>query len=107
MKWKIGNIVIKNQIVFAPMAGVSNKSYRSIIKEMGAGLIYSEMISTMGIKYNSKKTIDLAQINESERPIAVQIFGNDAEGIGGNGVLFITSDGNCLPYFRINRETIY
>ena len=79
MKWKIGNIVIKNQIVFAPMAGVSNKSYRSIIKEMGAGLIYSEMISTMGIKYNSKKTIDLAQINESERPIAVQIFGNDAQ----------------------------
>ena len=37
----------------------------------------------------------------------IQIFGNDAEGIGGNGVLFITSDGNCLPYFRINRETIY
>lgn len=55
MKWKIGNVTINNQIVFAPMAGVSNKSYRTIIKEMGAGLIYSEMISTMGIKYNSKK----------------------------------------------------
>ena len=37
----------------------------------------------------------------------IQIFGNDSEGIGGNGVLFITSDGNSLPYFRINRETIY
>ena len=79
MKWKIGNITIKNQIVFAPMAGVSNKSYRTIIKKMGAGLIYSEMISTMGIKYNSKKTLELLKINEEERPITIQIFGNDIE----------------------------
>ena len=79
MKWKIGNITIKNQIVFAPMAGVSNKSYRTIIKKMGAGLIYSEMISTMGIKYNRKKTLELLKINEEERPIAIQIFGNDIE----------------------------
>ena len=79
MKWKIGNITIKNQIVFAPMAGVSNKSYRTIIKKMGAGLIYSEMISTMGIKYNSKKTLELLKINDEERPITIQIFGNDIE----------------------------
>lgn len=79
MKWKIGNITIKNQIVFAPMAGISNKSYRTIIKKMGAGLIYSEMISTMGIKYNSKKTLELLKINEEERPITIQIFGNDIE----------------------------
>ena len=39
--WKIGNVEIKNRIVFAPMAGVSNISYRSIIKKMGAGLVYS------------------------------------------------------------------
>ena len=79
MKWKIGNITIKNQIVFAPMAGVSNKSYRKKKKKMGAGLIYSEMISTMGIKYNSKKTLELLKINEEERPITIQIFGNDIE----------------------------
>ena len=76
MKWKIGNITIKNQIVFAPMAGVSNKSYRTIIKKMGAGLIYSEMISTMGIKYNSKKTLELLKINEEERPSAKYIEKN-------------------------------
>lgn len=75
--WKIGNISIKNKVVFAPMAGISNKSYRKIIKDMGAGLIYSEMISNMGIVYNNKKTIDLLQIDDYERPIAVQIFGND------------------------------
>lgn len=77
MKWKIGNITINNRIVFAPMAGVSNISYRQIIKEMGAGLIYSEMISSTGITYGSKKTIDLINFNESERPISIQIFGHD------------------------------
>ena len=77
MGFKIGNVEIKNRIVFAPMAGVSNISFRTIIKEMGAGLIYSEMISSMGIKYGSSKTTALINFEESERPIAVQIFGND------------------------------
>lgn len=75
--FKIGNVEIKNRIVFAPMAGVSNISFRTIIKEMGAGLIYSEMVSSMGIVYGSSKTIDLINFNESERPISIQIFGND------------------------------
>ncbi len=77
MAFYIGNVKINNRIVFAPMAGVSNISFRTIIKEMGAGLIYSEMISAMGIKYGSKKTIDLINFNEEERPISIQIFGND------------------------------
>lgn len=77
MKWKIGNITINNQIVFAPMAGVSNISYRQIIKQMGAGLIYSEMISTLGIAHKGKKTIDLINFEENERPISIQIFGHD------------------------------
>lgn len=77
MTWNIKNVKISNRIVFAPMAGVSNISYRQIIKEMGAGLIYSEMISTLGIKYNGKKTIDLINFEETERPISIQIFGSD------------------------------
>ena len=79
MSFKIGNVEIKNRVVFAPMAGVSNISFRTIIKEMGAGLIYSEMISSMGIKYGSDKTIDLINFEESERPISIQIFGNDVD----------------------------
>lgn len=59
------------------MAGVSNISYRQIIKEMGAGLIYSEMISTLGIAHKGKKTIDLINFEENERPISIQIFGHD------------------------------
>ena len=77
--FKIGNVEINNRVVFAPMAGVSNISFRTIIKEMGAGLIYSEMISSMGIKYGSSKTCDLINFNEDERPISIQVFGNDID----------------------------
>ncbi|MDE6142427.1 MAG: tRNA dihydrouridine synthase DusB [Bacilli bacterium] len=75
--WKIGNIEIKNKIVLAPMAGISNTSYRKIIKEMGAGLIYAEMVSDKAITYGNEKTYDLLKMDESERPIAQQIFGSD------------------------------
>lgn len=77
--WKIGNVEIKNRIVFAPMAGISNEVFRGLIKEMDAGLIYSEMVSNMGIIYNSKNTIDMLKINDKERPISIQIFGSDLE----------------------------
>ena len=77
--WKIGNVKINNRIVFAPMAGISNESFRKIIKSMNPGLIYSEMISNMGIIYNSKNTIDMLKINDEERPISIQIFGSDED----------------------------
>ncbi len=77
--WKIGNVKINNRIVFAPMAGVSNESFRHIIKSMGAGLVYSEMISNMGIIYNSKNTLSMLNISDYERPISIQIFGSDIE----------------------------
>ena len=77
--WKIGNVEIKNRIVLAPMAGISNTSYRKIIKEMGAGLIYAEMVSDKAIMYSNEKTFDLLKMSESERPIAQQIFGSDIE----------------------------
>ena len=77
--WKIGNIEIKNQIVMAPMAGFSNTTFRKIIKEMGAGLIYAEMVSDKAITYESEKTIAMLKMEEQERPIAQQIFGSDVE----------------------------
>ena len=70
--WKIGNVKINNRIVFAPMAGISNESFRKIIKSMNPGLIYSEMISNMGIIYNSKNTIDMLKINDEEKSIIMQ-----------------------------------
>ena len=79
MKWKIGNVEIRNQIVLAPMAGISNTAYRQIIKEMGAGLIFAEMVSDKALVYGSEKTFDLLKMNDMERPIAQQIFGSDVD----------------------------
>lgn len=79
MQFKIGNIKIKNQVVLAPMAGFSNTSFRKIIKSMGCGLIYAEMVSDKAITYKSKKTLELLKMSEEERPIAQQIFGSDKE----------------------------
>ena len=77
--WQIGNVNIKNRVVLAPMAGISNTSYRKIIKEMGAGLIYAEMVSDKALCFNNEKTFDLLKMSEEERPIAQQIFGSDKE----------------------------
>lgn len=77
--FKIGNIELKNNVVLAPMAGISNSAYRTIIKEMGCGLIYAEMVSDKAITYGSKKTIDMLYMTDFERPISQQIFGSDKD----------------------------
>lgn len=77
MSLKIGNVEIKNNVVLAPMAGICNSAFRRIIKEMGAGLIYAEMVSDKAIVYENKKTEDMLYMLESERPISQQIFGSD------------------------------
>lgn len=79
MKWKIGNVEIENQVVLAPMAGICNSAYRKIIKEMGCGLIYAEMVSDKAICYDNKKTIDMLYMENVERPIVQQIFGSDVD----------------------------
>jgi len=79
MSFKIGNIEIKNRVVLAPMAGISNTSFRKIIKRMGAGLIYAEMVSDKAIAYNNQKTVNMLLMSEEERPIAQQIFGSDLD----------------------------
>jgi tRNA-dihydrouridine synthase B len=79
MKWKIGNVEIPNQVVLAPMAGICNSAFRTIIKEMGCGLIYAEMVSDKALVYESKKTKDMLYMTEYERPIVQQIFGSDKE----------------------------
>lgn len=76
---KIGNIELKNSIILAPMAGVTDKAFRIICKEMGASLVVSEMISSKGLFHKDKKTEKLADVYPDERPIAIQIFGSDPD----------------------------
>ena len=79
MEWKIGNITIKNQVVLAPMARISNSAYRRICKEMGCGLVYAEMVSDKAIMYGNQKTLDMLKMTDEERPLAQQIFGTDVD----------------------------
>lgn len=78
-KIKIGNVEINNNVFLAPMAGITDVPYRSICKEFGVGLTYSEMISAKGMYYNDEKTRLLMKKAKKETPFAVQIFGSDAD----------------------------
>ena len=77
--FKIGNIIIKNNVVLAPMAGVCNSAFRRIIKEHGCGLLYAEMVSDKALVYDNEKTKEMLYMTEEERPIAQQIFGSDKD----------------------------
>ena len=81
MKWKIGNVEIDNQLVLAPMAGITNEAFRSICKEMGAGLVVCEMISDKALSFHNAKTIKMTGVNEAEHPLSMQIFGADVESL--------------------------
>lgn len=76
---KIGNIELNANVVLAPMAGVTDITYRTICKEMGVGLVYTEMVSTKGLYYKDIKTKALMKINEKNRPASLQIFGSDPD----------------------------
>lgn len=77
--FKIKNVEIKNPIIVAPMAGITNTSYRKICKDMGAALVVAEMVSDKALVYGSQKTYDLLKMDDKERPISQQIFGSDKE----------------------------
>lgn len=82
-KLKIGNVELENNILLAPMAGVTDLSYRKICKKYGnPGLVCTEMISSKGLFYNDKKTEQFLVLNEEKRPIAIQIFGSDPSVMG-------------------------
>ncbi len=73
----IGNVEIKNNVVLAPMAGVTDLPFRLLCKEMGCGLLYTEMVSAKAIMYNNKNTEALLKVTPQENPIAVQLFGSE------------------------------
>ncbi|MGL5151993.1 MAG: tRNA dihydrouridine synthase DusB [Clostridium sp.] len=76
---KIANLHFDNNIFLAPMAGVTDISFRGLCKEMGCGLVYTEMVSAKALYYGSENTKTLLRIAEEEMPVAAQIFGNEPE----------------------------
>ena len=74
---KIGNLEFENNVFLAPMAGVTDISFRGLCKEMGCGLVYTEMVSAKALYYGNENTKSLLRIAEEESPVAIQIFGNN------------------------------
>ena len=77
MELKIGSVTIPGNVVLAPMAGITDLPFRLLCKEKGADYLYTEMVSAKGIYYNNKNTEALLQVLPQERPIALQLFGED------------------------------
>ncbi|MDD6633747.1 MAG: tRNA dihydrouridine synthase DusB [Ruminococcus sp.] len=76
---KIGNVKIEKTAALAPMASVADRAYRLICREYGASYVTSEMVSTKGLCYSDRKTNELCTVTEKERPMAIQLFGNEPE----------------------------
>lgn len=77
--FKIGNVEIKGQIICAPMAGITNKAFRKLVRDNGAALTYTEMTSNVGLQYNLERTLQHANIGPEETPVAIQIFGGEVD----------------------------
>lgn len=76
---KIGTLNLKNNIILAPMAGVTDKAFRLITKPFGPALMYTEMVSGKGLLYKNKRTEVLLEVLNFEKPTAAQIFGHEPE----------------------------
>lgn len=94
MEWNIKDIIIKNRICVAPMAGVTNIAYREILKSYGAGLIYTEMISDKGLLFNNNKTLDMTEISKYEKPVSLQLFGSEVESMV-EAAVYIDKNTDC------------
>lgn len=78
-KLTIGNVELPNQVILAPMAGVSDIAFRLLCHEQGAGLVCSEMVSAKAILYGNKNTEELLQIHPEEGAVSLQLFGSDPD----------------------------
>lgn len=79
---KIGNVTLENNILLAPMAGITDRAFRKICKSYGAGLVCTEMVSSKGLYYNDEKTKLILNTETEKRPVSMQIFGSDVETMG-------------------------
>lgn len=111
-KLTIGNVALENNLILAPMAGVTDLPFRLLCKEQGVGLICMEMVSAKAIMYNNKNTESLLTIHDGETPVSLQLFGSDPEIIsemakrieGRNFAILDINMGCPVPKVVNNRE---
>lgn len=94
MSFKIKDIEIDSKVVLAPMAGVSNASYRLISRKLGAGIVFAEMVSDKGLMHDNTKTKELLESLPGEHPYAQQIFGSDIESMV-EAAIYVDKHTNC------------
>ncbi len=97
---QIGDLKLENPVFLAPMAGITDLPFRRIVKNMGCGMVYSEMISAKGLVYDNKKSEKLLAISEGEKPIAMQVFGRE-EDILSQAVKIIAEKGPDVIDFNL------
>ena len=76
---QIGNVTLPNNLILAPMAGVTDLPFRLLCREQGAGLLCMEMVSAKAIMYRNKNTESLMEIHPDEKPVSLQLFGSDPD----------------------------
>lgn len=79
MRFQIGNVALQNNLILAPMAGVTDLPFRLLCKEQGCGLLCMEMVSAKAVQYRNKNTQELLRIEAKERPVSLQLFGSDPD----------------------------
>ena len=79
MTLKIGGVTLKNNVILAPMAGVTDLPYRVLCSEQGAGLVCMEMVSAKAVLYKNKNTKELLKVDPREHPVSLQLFGSDPQ----------------------------
>ncbi|MGE5508430.1 MAG: tRNA dihydrouridine synthase DusB [Chitinophagales bacterium] len=77
--WGFGGLTLQNRVVMGPMAGITDLPFRLLAREMGVGLVYTEMISAMALVYENARTRAMLRLDEAEGPVAVQLFGREPE----------------------------
>lgn len=92
--WKIRDIEMKNRVVIAPMAGVSNPAFRAMVARYQPALIYTEMVSDKALVYQNERTIEMTQVFEGEHPIALQLFGEDIDSMV-KAAIYLDQHTNC------------
>ncbi len=102
MSIKLGQLIIDSPFILSPMAGITHSPFRQLMREMGSPLVISELISADGIKYGGKKTLDLIEFSECERPFGLQLFGEKkeviceaAQKVVNKGIDFIDFNAGC------------
>jgi nifR3 family TIM-barrel protein len=93
---KIGNLELKNWLIMAPMAGITNLPFRLIVKRLGAGLVTTEMISSMGLTLGHKKTFSYLKSHPNEKPLAVQIFGSEPDVMAAGAEIAVEAGANIV-----------